>query len=157
MRPWAKWTLVVLVVLFVGIQFVRPARTNPPEDPAKTIFADAATWQDAPKASMERACMDCHSSRTRWPWYSQVAPVSWLVAHDVAEGREHFDMSNWATYRASRKSDLLEDVGKLVKDHSMPLPIYITLHGEAKLTEQERQEISAWAERARARVEATPK
>ncbi|MCL4523512.1 MAG: heme-binding domain-containing protein [Acidobacteria bacterium] len=152
MKSRTKWLLLILVALAVGIQFVRPARTNPPEDPAKTIFADAAVWQDAPK-TIERACLDCHSSRTRWPWYSQVAPVSWLVAHDVEEGREHFDMSNWATYRASRKSDVLEDIGKLVKNHSMPLPIYITLHGEAKLTEQERQEISAWAERARARVE----
>ena len=153
MRPWAKRALLVLVVLFVSIQLVRPARTNPAEDPAKTIFADAAVWQDAPK-TIERACLDCHSSRTRWPWYSNVAPVSWLVAGDVTEGRDHLDFSNWATYRPARKSALLEDITKLVKSHSMPLPIYITMHGKAKLTEQERQEICTWAERARARLDA---
>lgn len=146
----------MLVVLFVGIQLVRPARTNPQEDPAKTIFADATVWQNAPN-SIERACMDCHSSRTRWPWYSQVAPVSWLVADDVAEGREHMNFSNWAAYDRMRKAALLEDVCKLVKAHSMPLPIYITMHGEAKLTDQERQEICAWAEGARARLEAARK
>jgi uncharacterized membrane protein len=148
--------LALLVVLIAGIQFARPARTNPPEEFSKTIFADAAVWQDAPK-TIERACLDCHSSRTRWPWYSNVAPVSWLVAGDVAEAREQMNLSNWAEYKPSRKLDLLEDVCKLVKRHAMPLPIYIPMHAEAKLTEQERQEICAWSERARERVAAAGK
>ncbi len=152
MKPRTKWLLLILLVLAAGIQFARPARTNPPEDFSKTIFADTAVWQDAPK-TIERACTDCHSSRTRWPWYSNVAPVSWLVADDVAEGREHFDISNWMTYSASRKAAVLEDVTKLVRAHSMPLPIYIPLHPEAKLTDQEREEIGAWADGARARLE----
>lgn len=156
MRPRTKWMLVLLVVLFVGIQFARPARTNPPEEFSNTIFADATVWQDAPK-TIERACTDCHSSRTRWPWYSNVAPVSWQVAHDVVEGREHMNFSNWAAYDRMRKAALLEDVCKLVKAHSMPLPIYITMHKEAKLTDQERQEICAWSEGARARLEAARK
>ena len=156
MRPRTKWLLALLVVLFVGIQFARPARTNPPEEVTKTIFADAAVWQDAPK-TIERACIDCHSSRTRWPWYSNVAPVSWLVAGHVSEGREHFDLSNWGEYKPSRKLDLLEDACKLAKSHAMPLPIYIPMHAEAKLTEQERQEICAWTERARQRVSAAGK
>lgn len=156
MRPRTKGALVVLVVLFVGIQLVRPAQTNPQEDPAKTIFADATVWQNAPK-SIERACMDCHSSRTRWPWYSHVAPVSWLVADDVAEGRAHMDLSLWGEYNQMRKIQVLADACKLVQAHSMPLPIYITMHEEAKLTDQERQEICAWAEGARARLEAAGK
>ncbi len=156
MRPRTKWLLLILVALAVGVQFVRPARTNPPEEFSRTIFADQVVWQNAPK-SIERACMDCHSSRTRWPWYSNVAPSSWLVADDVAEGREHFDMSNWGTYTVSRKSALLEDISKLVKAHSMPLPIYIPLHPEARLTEQEREEICMWADGARARVAASAK
>lgn len=156
MKPWAKRILIVLAVVLVGIQFVRPARTNPPEEFSKTIFADAAVWQDAPK-TIERACMDCHSSRTRWPWYSNVAPVSWFVAGHVSEGREQMNLSNWAEYKQSRKLDLLEDACKLVKRNAMPLPIYIPLHAEAKLTDAERQEICTWTERARGRVEAAGK
>jgi hypothetical protein len=113
-------------------------------------------WQGAPK-SIERACQDCHSSRTRWPWYSNVAPVSWLVAGDVADGREHLNLSSWAAYNRSRKSALLEDACKLVKRNAMPLPIYITMHGEAKLADVERQEICMWAEGARSRLEAAGK
>ena len=156
MRTRAKRALLVLVVVFVGIQFVRPARTNPPEDPTRTIFADATVWQDAPK-TIERACLDCHSSRTRWPWYAHVAPVSWLVADDVAEGREHMNLSAWVAYDRSQKSALLADACKLVKRNSMPLPIYITMHGEANLTVQERQEICSWVEGARARLHAAGK
>ena len=156
MKPWAKRTLIVLAMLLVGIQFVQPARTNPQEDPSKTIFADATVWQNAPK-TIERACLDCHSSRTRWPWYAHVAPVSWLVAHDVAEGREHMNLSAWSENDRAQKSALLADVCKLVKSNSMPLPIYITMHEEAKLTGQERQEICSWAEGARARLDAAGK
>jgi hypothetical protein len=154
MKLRAKRTLIALVL--VGIQFVQPARTNPQEVLAKTIFEDATVWQDAPK-TIERACLDCHSSRTRWPWYSRVAPVSWLVVHDVAEGREHMNLSAWGEYDRAQKSALLADVCKLVKAHSMPLPIYITMHEEAKLTEQERQETCSWAEGARARLDAKGK
>ncbi len=156
MRPWARWALLLLAVLIAGIQFVRPTRTNPLEDPSKTIFADATVWQTVPK-TIERACLDCHSSRTRWPWYSRVAPVSWLVTHDVAEGREHMNLSAWAEYDRAQKSALLADVCKLVKAHSMPLPIYITMHEEAKLTDQERLEICSWAEGTRARLDAAGK
>jgi hypothetical protein len=156
MKPWAKRTLIVLAMLLVGIQFVQPARTNPHEDPAKAIFADATVWQNPPKA-IERACLDCHSSRTRWPWYAHVAPVSWLVAHDVAEARENLDFSNWGDYDKAQKSAKLADICKLVKAHSMPLPIYITMHDEAKLTDQERQETCSWAESARARLGAAGK
>ncbi len=148
--------LLLLMVPFAGIQFARPARTNPTEEFSKTIFADSTVWQDAPK-TIERACMDCHSSRTRWPWYSNVAPVSWLVAGDVSEGREHMDLSTWAENDQPQKLALLEDVCKLVKRHAMPLPIYIPLHSEAKLTDQEREEICAWTKRARTRVEAAGK
>jgi hypothetical protein len=152
MRPWAKWALIVLVVLFVGIQFLRPARTNPPEDAAKMIFADSVVWQNAPK-SIERACFDCHSHRTRWPWYSNVAPVSWLVASDVAEGRQHMNFSKWADYPPWKKAALLADTCKFVDAHKMPLPIYIPMHSEAKLTDQERKEICAWTGSALTRMD----
>ncbi len=157
MRRRVKWALLIPAVILAGIQFARPGgRTNPPEDYSKTIFAEPAVWQDAPQ-SIERACLDCYSSRTRWPWYSNVAPVSRLVVRDVANGREHMDLSDWAAYDDLQKAALLQDVCKLVKRGAMPLPIYMPMHREAKLTDKERQEICAWAERARARLNASAK
>jgi hypothetical protein len=154
-KKWVKRALISLLVLFAAIQLYRPARTNPPEDVSRTIFADAEVWSDAPK-SLERACVDCHTHRTRWPWYSQVAPASWLVVSDVNEAREHMNLSDWAAYDLPQKSSLLADICKEVKSGAMPLPIYLTLHPEAKLTEAERQEICAWVERARVRLTRPP-
>jgi hypothetical protein len=155
MKRWAKRVCLTLVVLFFAAQFVRPPRTNPQENPTHTIFADAVVWQDAPK-SLERACMDCHTHRTRWPWYSQVAPASWLVVSDVNEAREHMNLSDWAAYDRPQKSGMLADICKEVKSGAMPLPTYLTLHPEAKLTEAEQQEICAWVERARVRLTRPP-
>jgi hypothetical protein len=151
MKTWLKRMLIALPILFVMMQLYRPARTNPPEDAARTIFADAEVWSDAPR-SIERACVDCHTNRTRWPWYASVAPASWLVVGDVNEGREHMNLSDWAAYDRPQKSGMLADICKEVKAEAMPLPIYLPLHPEAKLTDAERQEICAWVERARARL-----
>ncbi|HWQ02920.1 MAG TPA: heme-binding domain-containing protein [Candidatus Nitrosotenuis sp.] len=151
MRKLLKKVFVGVLVLCALIQVYRPPRTNPQEDSVQTIFADAVVWQDAPK-SIERACIDCHTYRTRWPWYSQIAPVSWLVARDVREGREHMNLSDWAAYDTPQKMALLDDICKEVKARAMPLPIYVPLHPEAKLSDAERAEICAWAERARARL-----
>lgn len=152
MAKRTKLLLLILVVLFLGIQYVRPERTNPPEYAAKTIHADAVVWQNAPK-TIERACFDCHSHRTRWPWYSNVAPVSWLVADDVSEGRQRMNFSKWMEYPPWRKVALLADACKLVDAHKMPLPIYISMHAEAKLTDEERKEICSWTGSALTRMD----
>ena len=77
------------------MQLVRPARTNPPTDRPRTLFA-RVTVSAADRRGAERACRDCHSNDTRWPWYSNVAPVSWFVIDHVNHGRSHFNYSDWA-------------------------------------------------------------
>src|SRR5579884_867516 len=91
MRVWLKRTILTLVVLFVAIQFVRPPRTNPPINPNLEI---SAVHPLAPEVEsiFTRSCNDCHSNRTVWPWYSGVAPSSWLVAGDVNEGRSKMNL-----------------------------------------------------------------
>jgi hypothetical protein len=86
---------VVLVVLLALIQAVRPAKTNPPIDETKTMKANA-TMSAEVAAIFERACNDCHSNKTTWPWYSQIAPVSWLLVDDVNSGRKGLSLSEWA-------------------------------------------------------------
>ncbi len=86
--------VIGLVLLAVAIQLIRLSKTNPPEDPAQTI--EAKLKVDPPVAAiLQRGCQDCHSNRTVWPWYSNVAPVSWMVIHHVNEGRERMNFSEW--------------------------------------------------------------
>src|SRR5688572_31402511 len=132
MRPTFKLLLVFLAILCAGIQCVRPARTNPPTDPAlalnaRHVPADVATILD-------RSCRDCHSNETRWPWYSNVAPTSWLVANDVQHGREHFNYSQWTSIEEDEQDSLLGGICSLTQRERMPLPPYVLLHRGAKLS-----------------------
>jgi hypothetical protein len=97
------------------------------------------------KAILERSCYDCHSNRTRWPWYSHVAPVSWLVARDVHEGREELNFSNWPAFDLEKQDDHLKHIKKQVERGKMPLPIYLSMHPRARLSESERRIVVDWA------------
>ena len=137
---------VVIIVIFVLIQFIQPARTNPAVDPAVTL----QTVMKPPAAVstlLQRACRDCHSNETHWPFYAYIAPVSWLVSNDVTEGRRHFNMSEWGKYKVNKQLQKLSGIYESVNDKSMPLPKYIPLHPEADLTTAERDTLSQWAQR----------
>lgn len=121
-----------LAVLFVVAQAIVPAKTNPPTDPAKTLKAVRPDAADA-VAVMERSCRDCHSNETTWPWYSSVAPISWLVAHDVNEGRGELNISEFGTYDARKQQHKLEEACDQVRNGEMPMWIYTIQHPDAKL------------------------
>ena len=95
MTPVQKYASVAVLCVAAGIQFVRPARTNPPTDPTATLLTRVHVPADV-GAILERACRDCHSNDTKWPWYSNVAPVSWFVINHGNHGRSHFNYSEWA-------------------------------------------------------------
>ena len=101
------------------------------------------------RSLLERACQNCHSQRTQWPLYSYLPPVSWAVEHDVADAREHMDLSRWDTYSAEQKQDLLARIGAEVRNHQMPLPRYVLLHPEARLSDLEIQAIYEWTKAQR--------
>jgi len=90
---------------------------------------------DTPKTEelFNKACADCHSNNTKWPWYSKIAPISWLIAHDVAEGREHFNVSMIGYQKKNKTDEAYEEL----KDGEMPPAIYVLNHPEAKLTQEE--------------------
>ena len=137
---------IVITVIFVFIQFIQPARTNPAVDPAVTLQT-ALKPSAAVSSLLHRACRDCHSNETQWPFYAYIAPVSWLVSYDVAEGRKHFNMSEWGKYTVNKKLQKLSGIYQSVNDKSMPLPKYIPLHPTADLTAAERDTLSQWAQR----------
>jgi hypothetical protein len=137
-RLWCKRAIVALAVFLVAGQLVRPARTNPP------VTAEV----DAPepiRAVLRRACYDCHSNATVWPWYAAVAPVSWLVAHDVDEGRDELNFSTWDAYAAKKRAKKMEEIVEVLEEDEMPLWYYVLLHPEARLTDAERAALEGWA------------
>jgi cytochrome c len=106
-------------------------------------------------SAIERACQNCHSQRTQWPLYSHLPLVSWALEKDVAEARQHLDLSRWAEYSLEDKRDLLARIGTEVRNRRMPLPRYLLLHPEARLSDAEIQGIYEWtkAQRRAARNE----
>lgn len=136
-----KLRYAILGILTVGIliQFIPVERTNPP------VIADFAGPRDV-KAIFQKSCYDCHSNETEWPWYSYVAPVSWLVSHDVKEGREHLNFSEWDQH--ADDPELREEIFEEIDEGEMPMSIYLVLHPDAKLDQIDHEKIKVWAETA---------
>ena len=132
------------VVVAAGIQLVRPARTNPSTDPSRTLRSRGAV-PPAVAAVLERACRDCHSNDTRWPWYSNVAPVSWFVIDHVNHGRSHFNYSDWAKYDRNEAARLIKDSCDFARKGTMPLPSYLRMHDEARLSPQDVESLCSWS------------
>ncbi len=130
--------LLGLGVALVLVQFVPVDRTNPPVETRVDAPADVV-------AVLERACYDCHSNETVWPAYSRVAPVSWLVAYDVHEGREAVNYSTWGRYSAEDRAKFRKETWEEVEEGEMPLKLYPLLHPDARLTDADRELLRAWA------------
>ena len=134
--------LMIIVAILVIIQFVPVNRENPPLDPAKDFIAVSGI--DAQSATLlKSACYDCHSNESKYPWYSYVAPVSFLVANHIEEGREELNFSEWADYTAKKKDHKLEEIGEALTEGWMPLKDYKLMHAEARLTDAQRQDLAA--------------
>ncbi|MBL8859444.1 MAG: heme-binding domain-containing protein [Planctomycetes bacterium] len=139
MKRVLKWTAIVLAVVLVAIQFVPVDRTNPP--PGQTIAAPPEV-----QAILKRACFDCHSNETHWPWYSYIAPVSWLVAHDVEDGRKHLNLSIWGDMPKAKRDSKAIEMYEEVESGEMPLKAYVLLHSEAKLSPADVALLKAWSD-----------
>lgn len=127
-----KQAAAVLVVVLAAAQLVRPDRTNPATDPARTIQAALGTTSPLP-AVLDRACGDCHSNNAVSSWYTQVAPLSWLMARSVAEGRKVVNFSEWARYPRDVQRTLLTASCDDATIGKMPGP-YTLFRPEAKLS-----------------------
>jgi hypothetical protein len=139
-RKLAKLTPFLLATVFVGLQFVPTpgiSKTSTPRPHTAEMIN--------PQVSkiLDRSCQDCHSNRTAWPWYSHVAPVSWVISRHVIEGREILNFSDWATQPPSEGDRML--ICDAVSDGRMPLPGYTAIHRKAKLSKQDVGVICAWA------------
>ncbi len=130
---------IAIVMLFLGlIQLIPITQSNP------AVIKNV----DAPpqvQSILKRACYDCHSHETVWPWYSKIAPASWLLAWDVHEGREELNFSDWDQYTGKKKEKKLKEIAEEIDEREMPPWFYLPLHPEARLSSHDREQLRTWA------------
>lgn len=140
-----KWIWIILVAVVVVIQVIPSGRPEVTEqNPADLIQNNSLP--DTVASLMRTSCYDCHSNETHYPWYAHVAPVSWLVGRDTRIGRENLNFSEWENYSKMDKAKLLGDLLDEVEDGTMPMPIYLLMHPDAKLTGSQRELLGNWSE-----------
>lgn len=133
-----RYVLLGIVFLLVGIQLVPVERTNPP------VTAEIQAPAEV-QAILKRACYDCHSNETVWPWYSYIAPISWRVAGHVDHGRGNLNFSTWGNLPIDEREKLRREIWEEVEEAGMPLPDYLRMHSEARLSQQDVATLTAWA------------
>jgi Haem-binding domain len=144
---WARVKIAfsTLFVFLIAIQIYQPARTNPPTILSRTLWAHVQVPEEV-RIPLKRACGDCHSNETVWPWYSRVAPISWVVVDDVNQGRRHMNLDNWEAQESPKQAnDHLMDICKEITSAGMPPFSYRIVHRKSQLKIQERSAICSWS------------
>ncbi len=148
-----RWVAIAGACCVIAMQFFGPAKTNPATDASQAI--DARQQLTPPVAAiLDRSCNDCHSNKTRWPWYSNVAPVSWFVINHVNEGRENLNFSEWGRYAPRDVDGMLRQMCREVRAGVMPLGSYTPLHPGSQLSSEDVKTLCDWTEAERARIAA---
>ncbi|HEX7828614.1 MAG TPA: heme-binding domain-containing protein [Thermoanaerobaculia bacterium] len=141
MKKVLKIVVLVLVIAFALAQFARPNRTNPPINEANVLQMPADV-----QSIFTRSCADCHSNTTKWPWYTNISPVSWWIADHVKEGRHELNVSEFGTYSTKKAAHKMEEVCEMVEKGEMPLQGYAgPLHPDAHLSEADKSRLCEWA------------
>ena len=143
--------LPVLVLGLVAIQFVRPARNAGPASSPDDLTVKHPVPADV-RRTLEQACYDCHSNTTHYPWYAAVQPMAWWIDYHVRGGKRHLNFSQFGAYPAKNASHKLGAVVEEVRQGDMPLPSYTWLHPEARLTAEQKKQLTAWADALRDQI-----
>jgi hypothetical protein len=148
---WKRWKIVL--VLLLAVLAVASVMTMPRDfRPGPGSLLAGARIDSQVLAIIRRSCQDCHSEATHYPWYSYIAPVSLLIRSDVQGGREHLNFSRWHEYSLLRKERFLSEIANQVKDRDMPLPQYLWIHRDARLSDAEVEAVFQWTQNERARL-----
>lgn len=137
-RKLPVMALLAVAGILAGIQLIPVSRTNPP---VETEISAPAPVQSI----LMQACYDCHSNKTVWPWYSRVAPVSWLIAGDVDEARQELNFTTWNRYSADQQATYRMEVWKEVEEDGMPPFLYRLMHPEARLSAEQKAALREWS------------
>ncbi len=143
--PMRKKILLGAIVIFLGLQLIRPA-PNRSVGPEPQSLAALYPPPPAVKHLLEVACYDCHSNNTRYPWYSQIQPSAWWLGTHIRDGKAELNFSEFGKYTSKRQARLLSAVSDEVTDHSMPLRSYTWIHQDARLNAAQIKLLSDWAD-----------
>jgi hypothetical protein len=140
-----KKIFIAVAVLFVVIQFIRPAKNlgtvDGPNDITHTVVVSPEV-----QSMLQKACNDCHSNHTEYPWYYNIQPVAWWLANHVNDGKRHLNFSEFNTYKTKRKLKKLKEVKEEIEDGEMPMDSYLWIHSNAKLSKTEKNSLYKWVE-----------
>ena len=152
MKKLIKIVLFIILLGFVVIQFFRPERTST-EVYGENHITKKMSVPDNVHQILKRSCFDCHSDHTTWPWYTNIAPVSWLVAKDVRNGRSKMNFSEWGKIPESKSEARLEAICDEIKEGEMPLENYLMIHKDAVLSQQDKDVLCGWVETELKKIE----
>ncbi|CAA0166297.1 heme-binding domain-containing protein [Tenacibaculum maritimum] len=135
---------LLIVLVFAGMQFFKPNK-NEGESSSLTYFITETKANKEVVEVLKSACFDCHSSITKYPWYYNITPVNYWMAHHIEEGKEHLNFSEWQSYSLKKKAHKMEEIYEEMEEREMPLKSYTWTHTDARLTENQIKTIVDWA------------
>ena len=147
-----KKILLFIVIVLVAIQFIRPTKNITTTADQPNYIGNHYTVPQNVKTIIDKACMDCHSNNTVYPWYNNFQPVAWWLSKHINDGKKKWNFDEFATYKPKRQDHKMEEVIEMVKEKEMPLESYIWLHKTADLTNDERVAITNWAAEVRKEI-----
>ena len=136
--------LIAILVILIGIQFIRPAKNNGSASGPADITHSVTVPQEI-MTLLERSCYDCHSNHTDYPWYDLINPVGLWLGHHVKEGKRELNFSEFSNYESRRKNKKLDEIAEQIEKGEMPLKSYTLIHTDAKLTKQQADSLIQWA------------
>lgn len=155
MKKVLKIIAIILLVLFVVMQFFGIDRSSPPIVQSETLEAAVAVPPDI-QVILGRSCNDCHTNNTIYPWYAYIQPAGWFLKNHINDGRQHLNFSVFNTYTPNKKAKKLEEICEQVNEGEMPLPSYLWLHGNAVLKDTEARALCDWANQEEAKIQPSP-
>lgn len=144
MKTWIKRTGIVLLIIFLLLQFFQPARNVTKQVDLSKDFITIYNAPEAVKNILHVACYDCHSNNTRYRWYNYIQPGRMLIERHIREGKEEINFSEWTAYTKRQQSSRLERMASQVEKGEMPLKSYTLLHAAAKLDKEEKKILIDW-------------
>jgi hypothetical protein len=147
-RTKLKQIAIAVSLFALAMQLIPAGTRNSPIVPSRTIYA-TESMPPSVRTVFESSCMNCHSNQTYWPWYSYIAPVSWIVARDVHDGRRQMNFSEWGAYSPQKREQKLEEICEQIMNGDMPDGKYTFIHRNSRLTQEQREAVCEWTQTPR--------
>lgn len=150
-----KNTAKFILLLFVLLQFFNPSKNLEQGAHLHGFLKDANPSEEI-QLVLQGSCYNCHSNQTNYPWYNNIAPVSFFLANDISNGKEKLNFSGWQNYSKMEKKQLIEEIHLVIENNAMPMPAYALFHSESKISADKKEKLLEWAKRTKVIYELGP-